>query len=275
MLQGSLPIPLAIRYKEEMNLTTFPFKLSDILLDRYNIVVISMPDIPVIVDENEIDNRGTYTKVPKSYNKKNYLQTYIDRANSVINFVVEQPWFNEQEVILFGHSQGSYVAIKVANENPHVTSIGVTGLSPNGRFQQKLSRIRYEEHTRKISPIEAQEKMDEYYNRWKHISENRHDDSLEKGDTFKSTFSFSENFIDDLLILHKPIFIAYGTKDIGTLGCDILPIEFERIGKKDYKLIAYPGLGHNFEEKDENGRSNFDKMHWDKVFREFIKWLNE
>jgi len=75
--------------------------------------------------------------------------------------------------------------------------------------------------------------------------------------------------------LKIPIYITYGTKDIGTLGCDILPIEFAKIGKTDYKLKAYPGLGHNFEEIDENGQSNFDKMHWDEVFTEFMKWLEE
>lgn len=275
ILQGSLPIPLAIKNNEEISFTSFPYKLSDELLNNYNIVVISMPDIPIVVDKDQIDNRSTYTKTPKSYNKKNHLQTYINRTNSVIEFIVQQPWFNNQEMILFGHSQGSYIAIKVANQNHNVTAIGVSGLSPNGRFQQYLAKIRYEEHIGKLSSIDSQIKIDEYYKRWKHISENRFDDSQERGDTFKATFSFSENFVDDILNLRKPIFIAYGTKDIGTLSCDILPIEFERIGKTDYKLMAYPGLGHNFEEIDENGKANYDKMHWDEVFNEFIKWINK
>ena len=112
----------------------------------------------------------------------------------------------------------------MAKENPRVTKIGVSGMSPNGRFQQYLSKVRYQEHIGEISPIEAQSKIDEYYKRWKHISANRYDDSQEQGDTFKATYSFSENFVDDILELRKPIFIAYGTKDIGTLGCDLLPI---------------------------------------------------
>ena len=275
VLQGSLPIPLAIRYPQGISFTSFPYKITEELLSSHNLIVISMPDIPVLVNENEIDNRATYNKTPKSYNKNNYLQNYVNRTNSVITFIEKQPWFNNEDLVLFGHSQGSYVAIKVAKENPRVTKIGVSGMSPNGRFQQYLSKVRYQEHIGKISPIEAQSKIDEYYKRWKHISANRYDDSQEQGDTFKATYSFSENFVDDILELRKPIFIAYGTKDIGTLGCDLLPIEFERIGQSDYKLKAYPGLGHNFEEINESGNSNYNKMHWDEVFKEFIMWINE
>lgn len=275
VLQGSLPIPLAIKYPAGISFTSFPYKVSEDLLSKYNIIVISMPDIPVLVNKNEIDNRGTYTKIPRSYKRKNYLQNYIDRTNFVIDFIEKQPWFNNEKLVLFGHSQGSYVAVKVGNQNPKVTKVGVSGMSPNGRFQQYLSRVRYEEHIGEISPIESQNKIDEYYKRWKHISGNRYDDSQKQGDTFKATYSFSENFVDDILELRKPIFIAYGTKDIGALGCDLLPIEFERMGKSDYKLQAYPELGHNYEEIDENGKSNYNKMHWDEVFNEFIKWINE
>ena len=275
VLQGSLPIPLAIKNDERISLTSFPFHISEEMISNYNVVAISMPDIPVLVDNEQVDRRASYTNTPNSYNKKNHLQSYIDRTNSVIDFIAYQPWFNGKELILFGHSQGSYVAIKVANLNPNVTSIGVSGLSPNGRFQQYLSKLRYEEHIGNLSSSEAQDQIDDYYKRWKHISKNRYDDTQKRGDTFKATFSFSENFVDDLLNLRKPIFIAYGTKDIGTLGCDLLPIEFDRIGKTDYKLKAYPGLGHNFEEIDENGKSNYDKMYWDEVFNEFIKWVKE
>lgn len=275
MLQGSLPIPLAIRYPQGINFTSFPYELTEELLTRYHFVVISMPDIPIVVTKDQIDNRAAYKDTPQSYNRKNYLQRYTDRANSVIDYIIKQAWFDKNELVLFGHSQGSYVAIKVANQNPNVTKLGVTALSPHGRFQQYLRHIRYEEHTGRMSSIEAQEKIEEYYKRWTHISENRHDDSQEQGDTFKATFSFSESFIDDILHLDKPIFIAYGTKDIGTLGCDLLPIEFNRIGKTDYKLKAYPGLGHNFEEIDENGKSNYNKMYWDEVFSEFVGWLKD
>ena len=275
VLQGSLPIPLAIKYPEGISFTSFPYTLTEDLLSDYHLVVISMPDIPVVVNNSDIDNRATYTKAPKSYNRKNHLETYYNRTNSVIQFIIKQPWFNGHDLVLFGHSQGSYVAIKVGDKNPHVTKVGVTGMSPNGRFQQYLRTIRYEEHRGEITSVEAQEKIEEYYKRWKHISDNRFDDSQEKGDTFKATYSFSESFIDDILQLRKPIFIAYGTKDIGTLGCDLLPIEFERIGKSDYTLRAYPGLGHNFEEIDSNGRSNYDLMHWDEVFEEFIQWTKE
>ncbi len=275
MLQGSLPIPLAIKYPTGISFTSFPYRLSKDVLESYHLLAISMPDIPILVGSDEIDNRGLYKDVPASYNRRNYLVTYVERANAVIDYIADQEWFNGKDLILLGHSQGTYVAIKVANSNSVVSKVGVTGFSPNGRFQQYLRQVRYQEHSGQISNDEAQAKIDEYYERWKHIAKNRADDTQERGDTFKATFSFSESFVDDILALNIPIFIAYGTKDIGTLGCDLLPIEFERMGKTDYEMKAYPGLGHNFEEIDEGGRSNFDKMHWDEVFASFVDWMEK
>ncbi len=276
ILQGSLPIPLIIDYPQGMSYTSFPYTIPDDVLDSYHLIVISMPDIPIVVSYDRITPQGTYLDPPQSYNQKNYLQRYVDRANAVVNYLISQPWYDSVGgVSLFGHSQGSYVAIKVANVNSSIQAVGATALSPHGRYQQYLSQVRYAEHNGQLSPEEAQAKINDYYDRWRHISQNRFDDSQLRGDTFKATYSFSESFVDDLLALKDPVYISYGTKDIGSLGCDLLPIEFERAGKKDYIVKAYPGLGHNFEEIDAAGNSQYDKMHWDEVFNSFTIWLGQ
>ena len=73
--------------------------------------------------------------------------------------------------------------------------------------------------------------------------------------------------------MKKPIFIAYGTEDIGrAFGNDLLPIYFMNVGKTNYKVLPMVGCGHNFEEISSEGVSNFDKMHWDDVMNGFIEW---
>lgn len=71
-----------------------------------------------------------------------------------------------------------------------------------------------------------------------------------------------------------PIYITYGTKDLGALGCDILPLEFERHSKTNYRVKAYPGLGHNFEEVGPDGTSDYENMYWDDVMAAFVKWCS-
>lgn len=272
MLQGSLPIPLGVRYPEGVSFTSFPFNLEKEMLDQYHIVAISMPEIPPIVDVDDIAPNGTIKNIPSEYNKRNYLEHYVNRANDVVNFLRKQDWVEVEKFILFGHSQGCYVAIKLAAMNPQISRIGIASCSPFGRYEQYLSKVRSEEQTGVLTSIEAQNKIEEYYNRWKHISHNRFDDSQERGDTFKATYSFSENFVDDIIGLQIPLYITYGTKDIGALGCDYLPIVLESASKKDYVLKAYAGLGHNFEEVDQEGNSNYNKMYWDRTFTDFIDW---
>jgi len=60
---------------------------------------------------------------------------------------------------------------------------------------------------------------------------------------------------------------------IGPQICDILPIFFELTGKTDYKMRPFVGYGHNFEEIEPDGSSNWDKMYWNDAVNEFILWV--
>lgn len=271
VLQGSLPIPLVIEYPNGYHFTSFPFALGK-STEAFHIINISMPFVPLVARPEELSGNGSLREPSLEYNQANHLQTYVRRTNKVIEFLRKQEWVAPGEIILFGHSQGGYVALKVAGNNPHVSKAGLSACNPFGRFDQYIRRKRLEEQSGRISSEEAQAQIEEYYAWWRHISDNRHNDNTLQGDTEKATFSFSENFLDDMLGLRIPLYITYGTRDIGSLGCDYLPIELERAGKKNYVLKAYPGLGHNYEEIDEQGTSNYDSMFWDEVFQEFISW---
>ncbi len=277
MLQGSLPIPLIIRDSIDKNkyntfYTSFAFDVNQIS-KTHHIINISMPHIPVVVTGQEINGNGTYINPSPLYNKNNYLGNYVRRAQEVITYLQSQSWADTSETVIFGHSQGSYIGIKVAAANPDVTALAISGCNPFGRYDGHIRRIRIAELSNQLSSLEAQEQITEHYDRWKHYSDNRNDDSQERGDTYKATFSFSESFVDDLIDIDVPIQVLYGSRDIGAIGCDYLPIAFEAVGKKNYQMSVFPGLGHNFEEMDKHGNSNYEKMHWQKAIDSFYDWV--
>jgi len=271
MLQGSLPIPLIIRDSAQSHLTSFPYSYKEITED-YHIINISMPHLPILVSPSEINANGSLKAPPALYNKNNYLQNYVDRTKAVLDFVILQPWADTTEVIMLGHSQGAYVAIKVANDHNAVTAVGLSGFSPFGRYDQHIRKMRIQEHQGILSSDEAQSAINEYYDRWDYYVDHQEDDNQVVGDTPKATVSFSENFMDDLMDISIPMYIMYGSRDIGAIGCDYLPIEFERVHKDNYQISVFPGLGHNFEEVDGNGRSNYENMYWQKAIDSYIDW---
>lgn len=273
-LQGSLPIPLIIDYPQGTHLTSFPYPITE-LQKTHHIINISMPHIPLRANVADIATNGSLKDFPIAYTKANYLQNYIARTNAVIQFLVQQDWVAAADISIFGHSQGSLVGIKVANNNPYIRKLGISGCNPFGRFEQSIRQIRLAELKGKITSEAAQSAIEANYERWAHYSQNRYDDSQTRGDTFKATFSFSENYVDDLEMLQIPLHIMYGTRDIGAISCDYLPIAFERIQKQNYTMQVFPGLGHNYEEINEDGGSNYDKMYWDKAFQTFYTWLRE
>lgn len=269
-LQGSLPIPLSIKYPQGVYLTSFPFSVEKVNED-YHLVVISMPHIPLQLDVSETGANAAMSNFPLAYNRDNFLENYVRRAENVIDFVMEQDW-SDEEVIIFGHSQGSLVATKLSSTR-RISKLALSGFNPNGRYDQYIKEIRLKEQKEMLSSAAALEQINEYYARWEHIVKHKDDDTQERGDTFKATYSFSENMLDDLLLIDTPVYIMYGSKDVGASGCDILPLEFARAGKTNLTLKSYPGLGHNFEEIDFEGKSNFDKMYWQEAFDEFLEWL--
>ena len=234
-----------------------------------------MPDLPLVVDALHIKSNGTMRAPPLAYNRNNYLDNYVRRLHAVLDFLLDQTWVDPSGFILLGHSQGSSVAIKCASQRADISVIGLSACNPLGRFEAKIRRTRLAEQKGELSSVDAQIRISELYDEWKYYSDYRNDDTREKGDTNKATFSFSENFIDDLLIINKPIYIMYGSRDVSAVASDYLPIVFEAAGKYDYQMAVYPGLGHNYEEILPDGSSNFENMRWQQAFDSFWEWSKD
>jgi len=280
--QGSLPIPLIIDIgvkKFIPALNNFNYKK---LSEKYNLIVISMPHTPVIVAKEKLNNQYQYVpnlnqeyKFDALYLRDNYLEKYVERANCVIKYLKTRKWVDKNGISVFGHSQGSYIALKLAEQNPSIRAVGYSGGNPSGRFTLNIRKQRRDVISKKITPTEGQKNINEYYKVWKNYCKGI-DPEVGNADRAKTWTSFTFPLWDELIHLKTPIFITYGTEDLeSSEGCELLPIYFEKAGKTNYTMMPMVGCGHNFEEITSEGASNYDKMHWDDVMNSFVEWLEK
>lgn len=275
--QGSLPIPLIVQDGTDQFVSCLNFDYKTVC-EKYNIIIISQPHTPPIADSKLLNKQYAYAPNPNHpvgydslYLKDNYLGKYVERANKVINFLAEQTWVDKNQIAVIGHSQGTYTAAILAKENPNISILGYFSGNPDGRLAQLIKQERKNAQDGKISHEEAQKNINNYYSQWTFFSKGIEPPGY-IGDPANTWKSFSISLRETLSKLEKPIYIAYGTQDIGSQACDLLPIYFEAEGKSNYKLRPFLGCGHNFEEITPDGKSNWDKMYWDEAINEFITW---
>src|SRR4029079_5270299 len=96
--QGSLPIPLIIKYDDNGKKGIYPVFVfnPDNLSNEYHLVIINKPYVPLIAEQKSLKADLTYSdntgKFPKSYIERNLLDYYVERNIAVIKFLQKQPW---------------------------------------------------------------------------------------------------------------------------------------------------------------------------------------
>lgn len=278
--QGSQPIPLFFDLGSQgvVPSTLNNFNVGEIK-KNYHVVVISMPKTPVIVGLDHLDQSYSYvmdTSVAHSYNpeyqKADFLENYVSRANKVIKFLRKQKWVDKTNIVVAGHSQGSRVAVEVAHSNKHITKLGLFGYSPKRRIDQMVWTVRKQAQNGEITWEEADSLQQEQYEFYREVVDpNRNEERL----SLKTWGSFSNNSISKLTKLKIPVYIAFGSEDVITEYCDLLPLDFAETFKTDYVLKRYPGLNHNFFPLTESGRPDYANGKWNNVMMTFLDWTLE
>lgn len=276
--QGSLPIPLVIEDNNDVFLPAFNFDYKK-LSEKYNIILISSPHTPIKANVKNLNPRYAYVpdvNKPFEYDEKyledNYLDKYVERADKVIAFLLKQPWVQKDKIYVMGHSQGANVAAKIASTNSDITALGYFSGNPDGRITGIIRSERQAAIHGKISAEEAQKNIDRWYFWFKSFAKNEIPGDYQ-GDSPHTWASFSTPMRDKLVNLAIPVYITYGTMDMGAEGCDVLPIYFELEGKTNYKMKPFVGYGHNFEQISPDGKSNFENMKWKEAMDNFTLWL--
>lgn len=276
--QGSLPMPLFAQFKDYGAIMLGGgidnFDLSAIR-KQYHLVLISMPKTPLVATEDHLNENFQF--IPdkskpnaflKAYIEADYLENYVQRGLAVLKFLKKQPWADNRQLVVAGHSQGAKVATKIAAKNKQVSHLGLFGANPFGRVDQFIRQAKQQAREGAISWEQANAEIEKQYAYYRICQQT---DSLQFYPERRSLQSFSEPFLDDWLALKIPIYLAYGTEDDVAALCDLVPIFFIQENKNNLTHKRYLRLEHNFFEV-EQGKTNYDKAHWREVMNTFIEW---
>ena len=272
--QGSLPIPLIIKYDENGKqgiYHVFVFN-PDSLANEYHLAIIGKPYIPLIVDKKSLNNDMTFTDstgaFPEKYIERNLLDYYVDRDIAAIKFLQKKSWVSENKLVVAGHSEGSTIAAKLALEFPKVTELIYSSGNPLGRILTSIEQER-------VNESDSTHYVESLIKHWEEIVDDSTNMNTKTGDTFKASYEFSIPPMQYLQKLKIPVLICYGTKDVGSPFNDYFRVEMIRQKKKNFTFKAYVGLDHNFFPLKPNGDINFDIFNWDKVADDWRSWLKK
>ncbi len=268
--QGSMPQPL-IKYDEIGMYGVFPFN-PDSLSEKYHLIIVSKPYIPVIANVHTLSSDFMYvdsTGYPsKEYSDRNLLSYYTQRNISIIKYLLKQEWVSATEVVVAGHSEGSTVAANMAAKYKKITHLIYSGGNPMGRIMSIIGRNRAIE--KDADKMRFGEEDFEY---WKQVVNHKNSLDNSHGDTDRATYEFSYPPIKHLEKLKIPVFVSYGTKDYSAPFNDYLRVEIIRQGKKNFTFSAYVGTEHNFFPVTKDNQPNYDIFNWDNVANDWLKWL--
>lgn len=277
--QGSLPLPLFVKSANETiwmiggGITNFDIEK---IKKNYHLIVISMPKTPVIVNEKNLNESYCYIPNPNepnefepNYVKSDYLENYENRANSVLKFLRKQKWIDNSKLVVAGHSQGSKVATVIALNNKKVTHLGLFSANPFGRIDQNIRLYRKQAETNQITWEEADKAIEKQYE----LFRNSHNDKKIKEDSNLLAWkSFSRPLINDWLKIEIPTYLTYGTSDIASDLCDLVPLFYIQNAKTNLTFKRYLNVEHNFFEVDNQGKVNYEKENWSLVMNDFLEW---
>jgi len=268
--QGSLPKPL-IKYDGKGVYGVFPFN-PDSLTIKYHLVIVSKPNIPLIMDVKAlsksfdyIDSTGHY---PKQYSDRNLLDYYVNRNIKIIKFLQKQNWVFSKQLVLAGHSEGSTVAAKMASISHLVTNLIYASGNPMGRIMSIIQQDRANE-TDSVKRAEAD------FDYWQSVIKNKTIMDGTHGDTNKATYEFSNPPIEYLKKLKIPVLVCYGTKDWCAPFNDFMRVDFIRKGKTNFQFNPYIGTDHNYFPLLSDGKPNYEIFNWDKVADDWLTWLKQ
>jgi len=273
--QGSLPSPLFLFLEDNFYFTS-PIRYDQFEND-FRFVVISKPGIPIVADSTNLTEQNTYIndhgEIPKSYTDRHYLNYYVNTLDTVINHLLSNSVIDYDKVVVMGHSEGARIVVKTATMNENITHVVYLSGNPLGRIDESVRRERESVLIGAKSEEEANEEIQKIYKRWAEINMDKNSLFSNGGDSNYTWTSFSENTVDDLLKIEVPLFVGYGTRDLTSRYCDLLPLDFTTKGKDNLYHKPYLGYDHSFFKIGLDGRVDYDSGIFDKVIDDALSWV--
>ncbi len=281
-IQGSQPIPLIMNFGNKLT-AAFLYNLDNTILSNYHVIEIATPNTPLYCDSTSLDDQCRYvptgepTGFDPIYIKRNHLSTYTERANAVIDYIATQQWADKNNIIVFGHSQGAYIAAALAAQNKHVSVLGLASFCPLGRMQGQVIEARLNAIARKTTMQQSSERITEISDYWKYLqsADDEEYQKQRKGDLPSTTKSFSRPVFEEISRLRQPVFIAYGTSDYHCILCDLFPLYFAQNKKENYEILPMNNRGHNFEMINQDGSHDWEDVKWHEVTAAFARFIEK
>lgn len=269
-IQGSGAKPL-IKFDNKGNYFQTP--LEGLVEDKYHLVYINKPGIPLIMHKDSLTNgqiKDKFNRTPLSYRERNYLEYYVDRNSRVLDSLLSFPWVDARKVVVAGHSEGSSIAAKLALKNNRITHLIYSGGTPY--FSRILAMVSQDREKEEKHP----EMVDMVFAYWEDVL--KHPEALSKNkgwNTNKGTFSFSKSENLTLKRLTIPVLISYGTKDTARPFLDMFRLECMKENAQNIQFVSYKGKEHNYFGVLSNGSINYSDYNWDRVVKDWLCWLDK
>ena len=174
-IQGSFQMPLISDNNGKLEANHFRI-FNKSVFEQFNVVEISKPNTPPIVNVKNLNHQYSYVKsdnpydFDKTYQKRDIMETYIERANEVIACLQKQDWIDSDSIFAYGHSQGEDIVVNLAAKNEKIKAIGFSSSNHFGRYAGILQSIRAKAIKGQITEEEAQKRIEQYWNYWNYIT---------------------------------------------------------------------------------------------------------
>ncbi len=258
--QGSSPIPaIIIDHKTGKGYPITPF-IADSILENFHLVTVGKPFVPICVMDTNLNQNNNYidktTGRPYlNYEAVNYRDYYVERNVLALKTLSKLPYIITKNMVVAGHSEGSYIALEMALKNKKIRTLIYAGGSPLGRTASLMAESRRGELPTDTFGIDA-------FNYWKYVVADKHNMDASNGNSLKSTYEYSMPTIPKLEKLKIPVLVCYGTKAPEAFANDYFQLYAIRKGLSNFTFIEITATEHNFFEYNADGTVNYEKYNW-------------
>lgn len=232
-----------------------------------------MPDnfLFVIVAKPGFEFFGNPEKFPASYWKKTSLDDRVMRADAALTYIRKQVLKKPERTVVFGYSEGFYVAAKLATVNKSITHLGIGGGGGYIDFYDFVLANLKAYTAGELVADSVASRSEHIINSLKAIMADPESTRMTGGYTVKRWASFAEPPIESLVKLNIPIYQVHGINDESTPveSAYFVPVEFARLRKNNLTFKLYP-TDHSLREYRSDGT---EVNHWDEMMRDFFTWV--
>lgn len=213
------------------------------------------------------------TEIPAKYWKFTSLEDRVYRADKAIGYVTKNVLRNPRKTVVFGYSEGFYVAAKLALSNKQVTHVGIGGGGGLTDFYDFIIMNQKSVLLKESLQDSAVADNNAMIYQLHDIIKNPSDTVFTYGYSNKRWASFAEPPVYSLLKLTIPLYQVHAANDNSTPleTAYIIPVEFARLRKDNLTFTVIPNCDHSFNETTASGNVI---NHKSEVMTGFFKWVD-